>query len=104
MITTIVQFQLPNSISLDQAQTLFDQAAPGFQHIPGLIRKYFLLSDNGETAGGVYLWNCRENAEQFYGNGFSQSIVAKFGTEPTIAYFQSPVIVDNAIAPKRTLH
>lgn len=98
MIITFVQFQLPLPLSIDEAHILFTQAASNFYYVPGLIQKYFLLSDDGKTAGGVYLWNCRKNAERFYGDGFSQSIAASFGTEPTIAYFESSVSVDNTSA------
>lgn len=97
MMITIVQFQLPVPLTLDEAHILFGEAAPSFRQIAGLIRKYFLLSNNGKTAGGVYFWNSREDAEKFYSKGFSQSVIAAFGSEPTIAYFESPVIVDNAI-------
>ncbi len=97
MITVFVQFQLPAPTTLKQAEALFTQAAPGFIQISGLIRKYFLLSEDGKMAGGVYLWKNREHAEIFYSNGFRQSIAEKFGSEPTITYFESPVIVDNSI-------
>lgn len=97
MITTIVQFHLPVSLTLDEAQILFSESAPSFRHITGLIRKYFLFSDNGKAAGGIYLWNSREDAEKFYSTGFRQSITATFGSEPTITYFETPVIVDNAL-------
>jgi hypothetical protein len=97
MITAIVQFNLPASITPDQAQASFAYVAAMFRDIPGLIRKYFLLSEDGTTAGGVYLWNSREDAENFYTENFKLSIVEKFGSEPAITYFGSPVIVDNFI-------
>lgn len=104
MIITLVQFQLPILLNIDEVQILFTQSASSFYHVPGLIQKYFLLSDDGKTAGGIYFWNCRKNAEQFYGDGFSESIAATFGTEPTIAYFESPVSVDNTTANVTTVH
>ena len=97
MITAFVQFQLPAPTTLKQAESLFTQAAPNFIQVPGLIRKYFLLAEDGKIAGGVYLWQSREHAESFYKNGFRQSIAEKYGSEPTITYFESPVIVDNTI-------
>ena len=62
---------------------------------PGLIRKYFLLSEDSSTVGGVYLWKSQEKAEQLYSAEWRQAITDKYGTEPSVTYFASPVIVDN---------
>lgn len=97
MITVFVQFQLPGSMTRHQAQTHFASIATLFCEIPGLVRKYFLLSEDGTTAGGVYLWNSREDADRFYTENFRLAIVEKFGSEPSITYFESPVIVDNSV-------
>lgn len=95
MMTALVQFKLPASITRDKAQEIFLDAAPRFRNIPGLSRKYFLLSEDGRTAGGVYLWKSQEDAERFYTDDFKTRIVARYGFEPSIIYFQSPVVVDN---------
>lgn len=97
MITTLVQFKLPTSITCTQVQADFSHVAPMFKSVPGLIRKYFLLSEQGDAAGGVYLWESREAAERFYNNGCSDMIFQKYGSQPSIVYFDSPVIVDNLI-------
>jgi hypothetical protein len=52
MITTVVQFQLPVPISLAEAIRRFESSAPKYQNIPGLIRKYYIRSENGRVAGG----------------------------------------------------
>jgi heme-degrading monooxygenase HmoA len=97
MITTLVQFKLPAPVTCDRARAIFSEAAPQFRRVPGLIRKYFLLSEDGATAGGVYLWESREDAERFYTAEFERAIVHRFGSEPSITYFQSPIIVDNLV-------
>jgi heme-degrading monooxygenase HmoA len=97
MITVLVQFKWPTPVTRDQAQEIFSDAAPKFRDLPGLIRKYFLLSQDGGTTGGVYLWKTREDAERFYTSGFRQWIVDQYGSEPSITYFESPVVVDNLI-------
>ena len=63
----------------------------------GLIRKYYLLSEDGQTAGGVYLWKSREAAEQLYTDDWKAFILQKYLTRPLITYFASPVIVDNLV-------
>lgn len=95
MITALVQFKLPQPISAGKARDLFMDSAPNFQAVPGLLRKYFLLSEDGETAGGVYLWESREQAEKLYTQDFIEHLQDRFGSVPVITWFDSPVVVDN---------
>lgn len=97
MIITIVHFNPSSIITVDQAHALFEEHAPRYQKLPGLMRKYFLLSEDGQTIGGVYLWKTRQDAERFYNSDFKQFILTQFGCEPTITYFEAPVIVDNVV-------
>ena len=97
MITALVQFKLPQPATRDKAQEIFTSTAPKYSEVPGLIRQYYLLSDNGGTAGGVYLWKSREDAERLYTDEWKRFIVDKYGSEPTIQYFAGPVIVDNLV-------
>ena len=95
MITVLVQFKLPQPMSADVARDVFLDSAPNFQTVPGLLRKYFLLSEDGATAGGVYLWESRQQAEQLYTQDFIDHLQERFGSVPTITWFDSPVVVDN---------
>jgi hypothetical protein len=95
MIAAIVQFKLPRPISPDEARNIFLTTAPKYRDVPGLIRKYYLLSDDGASAGGVYFWQSRKQAEQLYTEEWRQFIREKYGSEPGVTYFESPVIVDN---------
>ena len=95
MITALVQFKLPEPVTRDKAQEIFSSTAPKYREVQGLVRKYYLLSENGHTAGGVYLWNSREEAENLYTDEWKQVIHDRYGAQPEITYFESPVIVDN---------
>jgi hypothetical protein len=97
MITTLVQFKLPQPITLEKARDVFSGTAPKYREIPGLIRKYYVLSSDGGTAGGVYLWKSREDAERLYTDEWKTFIRDKYGAEPVVIYFESPVVVDNAV-------
>ncbi|HEX8988276.1 MAG TPA: YdhR family protein [Rhodocyclaceae bacterium] len=102
MITALVQFRLPQPITLEAARAAFSASAPKYRDVPGLIRKYYVLSPDGGTAGGVYLWRSREDAERLYTDEWRKFILDKYGAEPSVAYFETPVVVDNAagtIAP-----
>ena len=97
MITAIVQIKLPEPMTREKAQAVFADTAPKYREVKGLIRKYYLLSEDGATAGGVYLWKSRQAAEQLYSDDWKAFIKQKYGTEPSVTYFDSPVIVDNLV-------
>jgi hypothetical protein len=95
MITAITTFQLPRPITLDEARRIFLSTAPKYQGVPGLVRKVYVLSQDGSTAGGIYLWNSRAEAEAMYTESWKAFVREKYGTDPSVTYFDSPVVVDN---------
>jgi hypothetical protein len=95
MITTLVQFQLPSPVSLAEATKRFESSAPKYQNVPGLIRKYYIRSEDGRVAGGIYLWETRSAAERIYNGEWRERVEKLYGAKPTITWFDSPVIVDN---------
>lgn len=96
MITALVQFKLPQPLTREKAREIFSGTAPKYREIRGLIRKYYVLSKDGGTAGGVYLWKSQEDAERLYTDEWRKFIHDKYGAEPSVIYFDSPVVVDNA--------
>ena len=102
MITVITRFAVPTTLNAGQMRAAFTQAAPTFRNVPGLIRKQFLLSPDGRTAGGIYVWEDEEAARTFMQQRIAPMIRDKFRVEPTIEFFDSPVIVEN-VAPDTVL-
>ncbi len=96
MITAIVRFRLPADTTSDKARSLFEGSAPKYQGLAGLVRKYYLFDKNSSTGGGVYLWESRAAAERVYTPEWKRMIADRYGAEPDIQFFDSPVIVDNA--------
>ncbi|MDM5180520.1 monooxygenase [Massilia sp. CCM 8695] len=95
MIIAITAFALPTPITHGEARAIFLSTAPTYQDVPGLLRKHYVLSEDGATAGGVYVWNARADAEAMYTEAWRAFVREKYGTEPTVTYFDSPVLVDN---------
>ena len=95
MITAVVQFDLPKPMSLEEAARTFESSAPKYVNLPGLIRKYYILSEDGRRAGGVYLWETRAAAEAVYNGEWKARVRKLYGSEPEIAWFDTPVIVGN---------
>ena len=95
-ITTVVQFRLPQPVSLEEAARRFESSAPTYRNLPGLIRKYYLRAEDGRTVGGAYLWESRAAAEAAYSTEWREHVAKLFGSAPEITWFDTPVIVDNA--------
>ena len=94
MITAIVQFKLPEETSREDAMKTFKASVSKYQGMPGLIRKYYLYGDDG-VAGGAYLWESREAAEAVYTAEWHKMVAERYGSEPTVTYFETPIVVDN---------
>ncbi len=95
MILTIVTFTLPQPGTLAQMTEVFKGTAPKYRSVPGLLRKNYWLSEDGRTAGGVYVWRSRADAEAMYDDAWRAFVTDKYGTPPDVRWLDSPVMVDN---------
>ena len=93
MIIAVVRFTLPAPLSPAEASAAFASSAEAYRGVDGLRHKHYLLSDDGMVAGGVYEWETRTAAELMFTDEWRQRIVAKYGSDPTVEYFVSPVQV-----------
>ena len=55
-----------------------------------------LLGDG--VGGGVYLWESRAAAEKVYTPAWRKMIADRYGAEPEILFFETPVVVDNVVS------
>ncbi|WP_244067179.1 monooxygenase [Bradyrhizobium sp. Ce-3] len=86
---------MPKPITREEARSIFLSTAPIYRGVQGLFRKTYVLSEDGMTAGGIYFWNSRGEAEALYTDAWRAGAREKYGADPTVAYFESPVVVDN---------
>ncbi len=96
MITAIVNFPLGDGVTRDKAAQAFRDSAPRYRDVPGLVRKYYLYDDEQRTGGGVYLFESREAAEAAFDDTWRGLIRERYGADPELRLFETPVIVDNA--------
>ena len=96
MITEIVTFKLPDGMSREQLVANFRQTAPKWHENPDLIRKNYLYDSANGLGGGVYLWKNLDDAKRWHNDAFRKKVVEVYGSEPTITYFETPIVVDNA--------
>lgn len=95
MITAVVQFKLTDGTTLEDAKAIFQSTAPRYRGMRGLMRKYYLFDPETGTGGGCYLFETRAAAEAVFDDDWRALIKNKYGAEPDIHYFETPVVVDN---------
>lgn len=87
-----VVVQTPPGISREAIVQGFQNAVPTYAAVPGLIRKYFTVTDSG--FGGTYLFVSRQAAENWFNAAWRQRVIATYGNAPVVTYFDAPVQVD----------
>jgi len=97
MITEYVLFRLPAGISRAEVVQGMHEVAPRWRQEPGLIRKTFIYDPVAGQAGAFYLWHHRADAERAHDVAWRQRICDRYGSEPVVQYFETPLVVDNAL-------
>ncbi len=101
-ITAVVRIKLPRKMTVEEATPLFEASAPRYRAAPGLVRKYYLLSEDGLTGGGIYLFESRAAAAAVHDDAWRAAVKERYGTEPEVEYFETPVIVDNELGAAKS--
>lgn len=97
MITEYVLFDLPAGISRSEVVAGMHEVAPRWQAHPRLIRKTFVYDAEANQSGAFYLWPDRACAEAAHDAAWRQRIRDTYGSEPVVRYFETPLVVDNAL-------
>ncbi len=97
MITAVINFPLPDGTTLEKARDLFSATAPRYQAIEGLVRKYYLFDPETGVGGGFYLFEDRAAAEATFSAEWRAFITDRYGADPDVRFFETPVVVDNSL-------
>jgi hypothetical protein len=95
MIVSIVTFKLAKRWTVAEAAAVFKTTAPKYLGMPGLVRKHYYIAEDGDRAGGIYLWESKAAAESCYTQEWKAAVTKKYGAAPEIVYAEVPVSVDN---------
>ena len=97
MITEYVLFDLPQSMTRAQVVAGMREIAPKWRGVPGLIRKTFVYDAAAGQAGAFYLWQEKTAAVRAHDDAWRRRIRETYGSDPVIRYFETPLVVDNAL-------
>lgn len=87
-----VVIQTPPGFPRERIVEGFRKAVPQYAQVPGLVRKYFTITDTG--FGGTYLFASRQAAESWFNPAWRQKATATYGSAPVVTYYDAPVQVD----------
>ena len=95
MIVELVTFKAPPGADWDDILKDARAVIPRWRANPDLLRKHFMLSDDGRECGGLYIWPTREAAEAAHDAAWRAGVEKRTGAPPTIRYFQLQMLLDN---------
>ena len=97
MITEYVLFDVPADMSRDELVASMRAVAPKWRARPDLIRKTFIYDAEARQTGAFYLWKNKAAALQAHDSSWRSVVLQTFGSVPVIRYFETPLVVDNAL-------
>jgi hypothetical protein len=97
-VQVAVSVSVPTPAGLPRAtvEAGMARSAPTYAAVPGLIRKYFTIGQ--ADFGGLYLFRDRASAQTWFSDAWRARVVATYGAQPTVTYFDVPLVVDNSVA------
>jgi hypothetical protein len=60
-----------------------------------LVRKHYLLSEDGTECAGLYIWPTRAAAEAAHDAAWRAAVAQRTGSAPAIRYFELQMLLDN---------
>jgi hypothetical protein len=95
MIVELVTFKAPPGADWDAILKDARAVIPRWRANPDLLRKHFLLSDDGQECGGLYIWPTREAAQAAHDATWRAGVEQRTGAPPRIRYFDLQMLLDN---------
>jgi heme-degrading monooxygenase HmoA len=96
-VSTLVTLPTPAGIGKAQLVQEFQAAIPTYRAVPGLLRKYFIITEDGRF-GGIYLWKDQAAAEQWFNAAWKERVRATYGTDATLEWFNTAILTPSKLA------
>ena len=89
-------YAAPAGLNKANSDDLFVENAHRYIKVPGLVRKHFGYSDDGKTVVGIYIWQSRRAADEFYSPQWVAGVTDRWGVAPTRTDYEIPLTVESA--------
>ncbi|HWK14470.1 MAG TPA: hypothetical protein VNS02_08755 [Rhizobiaceae bacterium] len=97
MITEFVLFDVPRDMTREKLMEGIRSVTGKWRKHPELVRKTFVFDKEASQAGAYYLWKNKEAALAAHDQAWRDNLMRLYGSVPTIRFFDTPAIVDNAL-------
>jgi heme-degrading monooxygenase HmoA len=97
-VISLVTLPIPTGLPREKLISEFNAAIPVYQRVPGLLRKYFVITTDGQF-GGIYLWDKQSNAEQWFNAAWHQRAQSTYGKAATLEWFDAPILLPAKVQP-----
>jgi heme-degrading monooxygenase HmoA len=91
-VAVVVSIATPPGATDAYLKGEFEKAAPRYQQIPGLIRKYFTIEP--KRFGGIYYWSSKTAAQAWFNEAWTARARATYGADPIVTYYDVPLAID----------
>jgi hypothetical protein len=93
-VVRIVRIAPPPGVTRTMILAGFDQAAPSYEKVPGLVHKWFSIGEDGRF-GGIYLFESNAAADAWFNAAWHERVRKTYGADGDIRSLDAPVIVEN---------
>jgi hypothetical protein len=91
-VGTVVTVATPPGVSKARLVQEFQASIPTYQKVPGLLRKYFIVTDDGQF-GGIYLWKDQASAQQWFTEAWKERVLKTYGSTAALEWFDTPILL-----------
>jgi hypothetical protein len=99
LVAVVVKIPIPPKIDCARLESGMAKTVPEFQALPGLVRKYYTVSDD-QKFGGIYLWASRQAAEAHFNGDWRAKMARLYGSPPEAVYFAVPIVIEGPASQK----
>jgi hypothetical protein len=96
-VATLVTIALPAGVARARLVQGFQAAVPEYKAVNGLLRKYFILTDDARF-GGVYLWKDQDSADRWFDAAWKQRVRKTYGADATMEWYHTPILLPSTVA------
>ena len=102
MKTAVVKIKGTRPFTDEEISDIWNSTGANYVDVPGLVRKYYICSEDRTTIGGVYLWETKAQGETIYTDEWRDYVVERYnGDPPSVEWYDTSLIVDHATGSGR---
>jgi hypothetical protein len=89
-------YAVPPNLDEPAIREQFQNVAGNYLGVPGLIRKYFGFTEDAASVIGIYLWETKAAADDFYSDDWKAGVTERWGAAPLRQEWVVPVVAESA--------